>query len=342
MTKERISEESTVKNSATSNDTAPHFTDEGNTSDGHLKIAFDTMPDWVWEIDQYGFITYSNPQVERILGYAPDIIKEKPFLQLVPKSDSLNARALLTEDWDIKPQVQYLKHYFISKDDEKIQLETTGCAFFDAYNNSHGTRFFSRPVNNIQPEEERKVKLALFSANNANVAILNSNPEGIITYINNTATTMFGYAPEEIIGKPISIFGTDEKSELFQPEDVIEALEIHKIWHGESKRRTKNGQYIPCFISVKAIEDKNGTSICNVASYLDLTPIKHSSFQIQKSLKNIISTICNSIEDRNVIKSKHQERVTDLAIAIAFKMGKSVKFIEGLTLANQLHDIGEM
>ncbi|MBT5485397.1 MAG: hypothetical protein HOH14_11820 [Gammaproteobacteria bacterium] len=85
-------------------------------------------------------------------------------------------------------------------------------------------------------------------------------------------------------------------------------------------------------ISVRAIEDKNGFKVCNVASYLDLRPINQSSLQNQKSLKRIINTICNAIEDRNVIKSQHQERVTDLAVAIAFEMGKSVKFIEGLTL----------
>ena len=53
----------------------------------------------------------------------------------------------------------------------------------------------------------------------------------------------------------------------------------------------------------------------------------------QNSLKAIINTICNTIEDSNVIKSQHQERVTDLAVAIAIEMGKDLKFIEGLTLA---------
>jgi len=342
MDKERISGDSAVKNVPEPHDAALHNHDENKSSASYLKSIFDTMPDWVWEIDQYGFITYSNPKVEKILGYSAKKINEKSFLQLVPKSDSLNAKSLLTENWDIKPQSKYLKHYFSSKEGKKIQLETTGSAFFDAHNNHHGTRFFSRPVEKMQPAEERKAKMSIFAANNTNIALAISNPDGIITHINNTASTMFGYTDTEIIGEPISILGTDESSEQFLPHDVVEALETYKVWHGESKRRAKNGQYIPCLIGVRAIEDKNGFKVCNVASYLDLRPINQSSLQNQKSLKKIINTICNAIEDRNVIKSQHQERVTDLAVAIAFEMGKSVKFIEGLTLACQLHDIGEM
>ena len=34
--------------------------------------------------------------------------------------------------------------------------------------------------------------------------------------------------------------------------------------------------------------------------------------------------------------------MTDLAVAIAFEMGKDLNFIEGLTLASHLHDLGEI
>ena|GEM_PF-2951670 len=47
------------------------------------------------------------------------------------------------------------------------------------------------------------------------------------------------------------------------------------------------------------------------------------------------------IDERNVLKAQHQEQVTDLAVAIAFEMGKDLNFIEGLTLASHLHDLGE-
>lgn len=87
------------------------------------------MPDWVWEIDQYGFITYSNPRVQNLLGYAPGKLVDKSFLHLVPKSDSINARTLLSEDWERQGNTVYLKHYLVSKDGNKVLFETTGSVF---------------------------------------------------------------------------------------------------------------------------------------------------------------------------------------------------------------------
>ena len=49
----------------------------------------------------------TRPKIEKILGYSPKKMNEKSFLQLVPKSDFLNAKLLLTENWDIKPQAKY-------------------------------------------------------------------------------------------------------------------------------------------------------------------------------------------------------------------------------------------
>jgi HD-GYP domain-containing protein (c-di-GMP phosphodiesterase class II) len=79
-----------------------------------------------------------------------------------------------------------------------------------------------------------------------------------------------------------------------------------------------------------------------IGTYLDLRSMKHTD-QLQKNaLKATINAVCKAVDERNVLKGQHQEQVTDLAVAIAFEMGKDLNFIEGLTLAAHLHDLGEM
>ncbi len=316
--------------------------DETQKPDNYYQTILDTMPDWVWEIDQYGFITYSNPKVQDLLGYAPGKLIEKSFLHIVPKSDSINARALLSEDWERNGNAVYLKHYLSSKDGNKVLFETTGSAFFDTHSNTHGTRFFSRPVDKEPSSEERKNKMAIFAANNISQGIAIANSEMIITYVNSTISEIFGYTEQELIGEPLTILGTDNDTDLVKSKDVSAALRRDSYWEGEARRKTKSGEHIPCIISARAIDNKNGQRICYIGTYMDKRPLLQSTAKVQNSLKKVINTICNAIEDRNVIKSQHQERVTDLAVAIAIEMGCSVHFIEGLTLACQLHDLGEM
>lgn len=316
--------------------------DENQTSANYHQKILDAVPDWVWEIDQYGFITYSNPRVQNLLGYAPGKLEDKSFLHLVPKSDSINARTLLSEDWERQGNAVYLKHYLVSKDGNKVLFETTGSVFLDTLSNKQGTRFFSRPVDTEQSSEERKNKMAMFAANNISQGIAIANSEMIITYVNSTMTEIFGYTEDELIGEPLTILGTDNDTDLVKSKAVSAALRSDACWDGEARRKHKNGEYIPCIISARAIDNKNGQTICYIGTYMDKRPLQKSSAKIQNSLKKVINTICNAIEDRNVIKSQHQERVTDLAVAIAIEMGASVHFIEGLSLACQLHDLGEM
>ncbi len=303
---------------------------------------FDAMPDWVWEIDQHGFITYSNPKVQDLLGYTPGKLLEKSFLYIVPKSDSINTRALLSEDWERNGNTVFLKHYLVSKDGNKVLFETTGSDFFDIQSNKNGTRFFSRPVDKEPSSEERKNKMAIFAANNISQGIAITNSEMIITYVNSTMTEIFGYAEQELVGEPLTILGTYNDTDLVKSKDVSAALRSNAYWEGEARRKSKSGEYIPCIISARAIDNKHGQRICYIGTYMDKRPLQQSTARVQNSFKKVINTICNAIEDRNVIKSQHQERVTDLAVAIAIEMGASIQFIEGLALACQLHDLGEM
>ena len=187
------------------------------------ETILDTVPDWVWEIDQYGFITYSNPKVQDLLGYVPGKLIEKSFLYIVPKSDSISARALLSQDWERNGNAVYLKHYLVSKDGNKVLFETTGSAFFDTHSNTHGTRFFSRPGDKEPSSEERKNKMAIFAANNISQGIAIANSEMIITYVNSTMTEIFGYTENELIGEPLTILGTDNDTDLVKSKDVSAA-----------------------------------------------------------------------------------------------------------------------
>ena len=43
--------------------------------------------DWIWEVDENGLYTYSNPKVKDILGYCPtEIIGKSPF-EFMPKDE---------------------------------------------------------------------------------------------------------------------------------------------------------------------------------------------------------------------------------------------------------------
>jgi two-component system sensor kinase FixL len=92
---------------------------------------------------------------------------------------------------------------------------------------------------------------------NSRDAIIGKTLDGVVTDWNRAAVEMFGYAAEEIIGRPISV--------LFPPQLAAEEAAIlarvrqgEPIEHYETVRRRKDGQDIWVSLSVSPIRDPSG------------------------------------------------------------------------------------
>lgn len=302
-----------------------------------------TLPDWVWEVDSRGYITYTNPAVETLLGYSPDELVGKPFLSLVPQDQMAEARLMLLKQWGSSSDADYSVQSFVSNDGRLVALESSGNCFYHNYNRTQGVRFVSRKVSSQRRLQATGNVRDNFIAENLVEAIAMMDTNLKIIYVNKSFTKLFGYTRDEIIGLSMKVLGLDRQPESpVQPNDVVSALQHERFWQGEVLRRNKLGQYIPCMLCARAVYDEHNNISGYIGTYLDMRQMKQSDKLMKKALKATINAICNAIENRNLLKTEHQERVTDLAVAIAFEMGKDMNFIEGLTLACHLHDLGEM
>lgn len=64
--------------------------------------------------------------------------------------------------------------------------------------------------------------------------------------------------------------------------------------------------------------------------------------RITEAMSRMIESMSHAMEMRDLYTAGHQNRVADLAVAIATEMGWSSERIAGLHLAGQVHDIGKM
>jgi PAS domain S-box-containing protein len=230
---------------------------------------------------------------------------------------------------------------------QKIQKQQAEVARIDYFQCPQGTavaaqlKRIRRHFTLSGDDDELQIAAAVV-AEYRDIALMDKNRD--VIYVNHAFTSIFGYSNEEIIGQPISILGS-EKSLInsAQTEDVTDALMQQKsIWQGEVLRKCKSGQYIPCLLSAAGIHNEKNEVAYFIGTYLDLRSMKHTDQMQKNALKATINAVCKAIDELNVLKGQHQEQVTDLAVAIAFEMGKDLNFIEGLTLASHLHDLGEM
>jgi PAS domain S-box-containing protein len=103
---------------------------------------------------------------------------------------------------------------------------------------------------------EARLQLAAI-VDSSDDAIISKNLEGIITSWNGAATRMFGYLPEEIIGRSVLVLIPLELHSE-EPEILRRVTSGERIDHFETRRRRKNGETVQISLTISPICDSSG------------------------------------------------------------------------------------
>jgi PAS domain S-box-containing protein len=104
-------------------------------------------------------------------------------------------------------------------------------------------------------------------------AIISKDLNGTVTSWNRSATRIFGYTAQEMIGRPISVLAApDRVNEMPQILDRIRHGE--RIEHYETRRRAKSGQIIDISVTISPIRGQDGQVVGASKIARDITASK--------------------------------------------------------------------
>lgn len=95
--------------------------------------------------------------------------------------------------------------------------------------------------------------------------ISETDPKGIITYVNRKFVEMSAYSKEEAIGQPHSLLRhPDMPKAAF--EEMWKTIQAGKIWEGYVKNLRKDGKFYWVIVNIMPKVDDNGTITGYIAS----------------------------------------------------------------------------
>lgn len=180
-------------------------------------------------------------------------------------------------------------------------------------------------------------------------ALIVVDHEGKITEVNRATVELLGYRRGELLGKSVDIVAEGEetlsgiKSELVRDHNKEGFISnIERIY------RAKDGKRIPVLLSCSRMtEDGKNQGIIYMAR--DITQRKEVQEKLQRTLRQLedalegnIRAMARTVEARDAYTSGHQQRVTELACAIASEMGLPEEMIRGIHTSATIHDIGKI
>jgi PAS domain S-box-containing protein/putative nucleotidyltransferase with HDIG domain len=171
----------------------------------------------------------------------------------------------------------------------------------------------------------------------SNDAIFLYNLEGKILDVNTRVLKMLGYKKEGIISKYIqSLLPKDEFSTV---KKAFQQTKEQGDVRFESRFIRKDGSQIFVDISSKLVDQKKEI-VQGVVR--DITEQKQSQEKLKKTIDATLDTISKLIEAKDPYTAGHQQRVSQLATAIAKELSLSQDKIEGIRIASLIHDIGKI
>jgi PAS domain S-box-containing protein/putative nucleotidyltransferase with HDIG domain len=133
----------------------------------------------------------------------------------------------------------------------------------------------------------------------------------------------------------------DEIKRLLEKQGQIQGVECQV--------RRKDGSVIWVSDSARTVRNGNGAVLYYEGTIEDITSRKeteekvHESLEkLQRTLDGTVFALASTAEKRDPYTAGHQQRVAQLACAIAREMGLSKSKIEGIRVAGILHDIGKI
>ncbi len=116
-------------------------------------------------------------------------------------------------------------------------------------------------------------------------AVIATDPQGNVTHWNAHATALYGWTPQEVLGRSVSLL-TVGPTDLALARSIMVRVAAGEIWAGEFPVRRKDGTSFPAYVTDSIIHDEQGRSAGIVGVSVDISERKRAEEAVQASERN--------------------------------------------------------
>jgi PAS domain S-box-containing protein len=255
-----------------------------------LHDLLDTLPDAIVVVDEAGEIVLVNAQTETLLGYSRSELIGRSVERLIAERHRVehirHPRCSLAHP-ATRPMGAQLELYVVRKDGQELAveiglgtLETQAGTFVSAA---------LRDVSEHRLAERQRFDDAWHMASvveHSEDAILARTLGGTITGWNQSAERLFGFAAEEIIGRPGSLLIPRELAN--EEEEILRRVSRGEVvQHYETVRVRKDRSRVQVSLSISPVREPQGAVVGASSIVRDITANKRAEEELRRSNEDL-------------------------------------------------------
>jgi PAS domain S-box-containing protein len=289
---------------------------ERRRADAELVKAHDLLATTVASIgdavvitNENGNVTFLNPEAERLTGWKNSEAKDQRLPQVF---HIINEQTRQPVENPVEKvfrtgKVAGLANHtlLISKDGTETPIGDSAAPIRHADGPMFGVVLVFRDVTEQHKAQQTASHLAAVVEHSGD-AIFTKNLDGIIQTWNPSAERLFGYGPEEIVGKSVTVLFPADR--LNEEDHIIGRLrQGQTIERLETIRVSKDGRHLPVAVSVSPLKNAHGEIVGASKIIHDISDIVTAREALVRE-KELLATTLASIGDA-VIVTDAQGRV---------------------------------
>ena len=287
---------------------------EAEVTKKNIENVLSVMPMAVYTCDEEGRITFFNERAAALWGREPRLNdnEEKytgwrrilaPDGSAIPLNAAPMASVLKTGKSVRNEDVTVER-----SDGSKIIVRLNIDPLYDADGCRYGAINAFQDVTELKRAEEASRRLAAV-VESSDDAIVTKDLNGIIASWNQGAERLFGYAADEIIGKPVTTLIPPDRHDE-EPMILERVRRGQRIDHYEAVRQRKDGSLVEISLTVSPIKDAGGVIIGASKIARDITARK----QAEKALHEARDELTKANVE---LEKRVKDRTADLELANA-------------------------
>ena len=255
-------------------------------SESELRGIMESLQDVYYRTNIQGDIVRISPSSLQVFGYEPHEMVGKPVAAFWRNPQQ---REILLQAMQSGGAVQNYEIEAIHKTGIDLWVSANSHFYYDTQGNILGVEGTIRNITQLkQAEEESKRQKALFEAVFRDVpdAMLITNTDRQIIMRNPAMTRIFGYEPQEVIGRKSAYLYENQDEFERQGQERFNLAAQDNLNPFIINYRRKNGEVFPGETVGSVIRDERGNAIGFIGVIRDITDRKRAEEELRRSRRH--------------------------------------------------------